>query len=81
MITTTEPRGTRITSKGQVTIPKHVRDRMGVKPGDEVIFVEDEGGFRIRRRIRREDIAKWRGFLKDLAGRDVDELISEMRDG
>ncbi|HYD88252.1 MAG TPA: AbrB/MazE/SpoVT family DNA-binding domain-containing protein [Vitreimonas sp.] len=27
-----------VTVKGQVTIPKPVRDRLGVKPGDEVKF-------------------------------------------
>ena len=27
-----------ITSKGQVTIPKEVRDRLGVKEGDRLIF-------------------------------------------
>ena len=29
---------TTLTTKGQVTIPKAVRDRLGVKPGDEVTF-------------------------------------------
>ncbi|MGF1626763.1 MAG: AbrB/MazE/SpoVT family DNA-binding domain-containing protein, partial [Alphaproteobacteria bacterium] len=27
-----------ITSKGQATIPKRVRDRLGLKPGDRVRF-------------------------------------------
>ena len=27
---------TTITVKGQVTLPKHVRDQVGLKPGDEV---------------------------------------------
>lgn len=27
-----------VTSKGQVTIPKPVRDALGIKDGDEVIF-------------------------------------------
>jgi len=27
-----------VTSKGQVTIPKPVRDRLGIKPGDAVEF-------------------------------------------
>ena len=35
---------TRLTSKGQVTIPKSIRDRLGVKPGDEVEFVANEAG-------------------------------------
>ncbi len=31
----------RMTSKGQVTVPKHIRDKLGVKPGDEIGFRED----------------------------------------
>ncbi|MBL1275633.1 MAG: AbrB/MazE/SpoVT family DNA-binding domain-containing protein [Ectothiorhodospiraceae bacterium] len=33
-----------ITSKGQITIPKSVRQRLGVNPGDRVEFVERENG-------------------------------------
>lgn len=28
----------RVTSKGQVTVPKAVRDALGIKEGDEVLF-------------------------------------------
>ena len=28
----------KITSKGQVTLPKAVRDALGIKPGDAVVF-------------------------------------------
>lgn len=28
----------KVTSKGQVTIPKHVRDALGIQEGDEVVF-------------------------------------------
>jgi AbrB family looped-hinge helix DNA binding protein len=28
----------KVTTKGQVTIPKAVRDRLGVRPGDQVKF-------------------------------------------
>ena len=37
----------RITSKGQVTIPKGIRDELGLLPGTEVDFVQDETGVRI----------------------------------
>ncbi len=33
-----------ITSKGQATIPKEVRDRLGLKPGDTVNFLIDSSG-------------------------------------
>jgi antitoxin PrlF len=31
----------RMTSKGQVTIPKHIREKLGVQPGDEIGFREE----------------------------------------
>jgi AbrB family looped-hinge helix DNA binding protein len=41
----------RITSKGQVTIPKAIRDGFGFLPGTEVEFVEDNGEIRIRKLV------------------------------
>lgn len=35
---------TTVTSKGQVTIPKRVRDHLGIKPGDRLEFHIDESG-------------------------------------
>jgi AbrB family looped-hinge helix DNA binding protein len=31
----------RVTSKGQVTIPKAVRDKLGITPGDDIGFREE----------------------------------------
>ena len=33
-----------ITSKGQVTVPKPIRDKLHLKPGDTIDFVLDEDG-------------------------------------
>ena len=33
-----------ITYKGQITLPKAVREQLGVQPGDRVSFREIEGG-------------------------------------
>lgn len=52
----------RITSKGQVTIPKALRDELGLLPGTEVEFVRDEEGVRVYRapggRSRGEELVK-----------------------
>ncbi len=39
----------RITSKGQVTIPQHLRQRLGLLPHAEVEFLVVDGGLRIVR--------------------------------
>ncbi len=33
----------RITTKGQVTIPQHIREKLGIPPATEVEFVEENG--------------------------------------
>jgi AbrB family looped-hinge helix DNA binding protein len=39
----------RVTSKGQVTIPKELRETFGMLPGTEVEFVKDGSTIRIRK--------------------------------
>lgn len=39
----------RVTTKGQVTIPQKVRERLGITPGSEVDFELDDGGARLVR--------------------------------
>ena len=33
----------RVTTKGQVTIPQNIREKLGITPTTEVDFVEEEG--------------------------------------
>ncbi len=33
----------RITSKGQVTIPQHIREQLGLHPNTEVVFSVEDG--------------------------------------
>ncbi|MHA6642951.1 AbrB/MazE/SpoVT family DNA-binding domain-containing protein [Mesorhizobium sp. A623] len=40
----------RVTTKGQVTIPKEIRDRLGIGPGSEVEFVERDAVILLERR-------------------------------
>lgn len=49
-----------MTSKGQLTIPKRVRERLGLHAGDRVEFVEREGGEVV--------LTKRTGTFEDLAG-------------
>jgi antitoxin PrlF len=35
--------GSKITTSGQTTIPKKIRERLNLEPGDRVLFVEKDG--------------------------------------
>ena len=37
-----------VTKKGQVTLPKRVRERLGIKAGDKLLFEVEDDGFRVR---------------------------------
>lgn len=46
-----------ITSKGQLTLPKAVRERHNLQPGDQVEFVEENGKTWVRaKRLRAVDL-------------------------
>jgi antitoxin PrlF len=52
-----------LTSKGQITVPKAVRDELHLRPGDTIDFVRDPAGaFYLR--PGHVDVADLRGFLK-----------------
>ena len=70
-----------ITSKGQVTIPKDVRSRLGVGTGDRVEFVEIQPGvFQIV--AATQDVRCLKGIVakskKPVTIEDMDRAISEM---
>ena len=37
----------RVTTKGQVTIPRNIRENLGITPETEIDFIEDNGRFYI----------------------------------
>ena len=40
---------TKITEKGQVTIPKLIREKLHLIPGDKIEWIMDNGGSRLRK--------------------------------
>lgn len=65
-----------VTSKGQVTIPKRIRDELGLSAGTDVEFVlEADGTLQIR--PKEPALERLRAVKTQLADRDVD--IERMR--
>lgn len=67
-----------ITSKGQVTIPVEVRQRLGIESGDRIEFVEIEGGYAIKPAI--DDVRSLKGLLrKPLKPVTIDDMNAAIR--
>jgi antitoxin PrlF len=74
----------RVGSKGQVVIPKAIRDLVGIEPGDEVVFEPDGTDVRVRRvrddpQARRQRIEALRGAWAGIPGLGTDDLLAERR--
>jgi len=69
----------KITSKGQVTIPKEIREKLGVHPGEDVGFEERDNVLVISKVVTRSPFDKWMGKLKHLEGQRSDDLVREAR--
>jgi antitoxin PrlF len=75
MATTTS----RISEKGQVTIPKALREALGIRAGDRLEFEVRGDVIRVRKQPNLDRLASLYGSVKLPA--PVDELIDEMRGG
>lgn len=63
-----------LTSKGQVTIPKDVRDRLGLESGDRVVFEFEGDAVRLRVE-RRKSLGELMGSLpatREYPGREAE---------
>ena len=73
---------TTVTSKGQVTIPKSVRDRLGIHPGSKIDFeVGEDGRAYLRRvgqrRVKPSRFERMRGTAT--SGLTTDEIMALTR--
>ena len=67
----------RLTEKGQVTIPKPLRDSLGLEPGQELEFEEREGALIVKSRTPVDPLRQLVGLISDRV--DVDAYIEETR--
>jgi len=69
----------KVTSKGQITLPKKVREKLGVHPGENVGFEEKNGLIYIQKTVTKSPFDKWVGRLRKLEGEQSDDLVKELR--
>lgn len=63
-----------MTSKGQLTVPKDVRERLGLKSGDRVVFEFEGDSVRLKAE-KRKSLEELRGRLpatREYPGREVE---------
>jgi antitoxin PrlF len=68
---------TKVSEKGQITVPKPLRDRLGIRPGDELDVVDDGGRLVLSKAMPDDPVAAVYGILgTDL---DTDQIMEELR--
>lgn len=69
--------------RGQVTIPKEIRDRFGLRPATRIEFHVVQGAIVLRKAPGRLDLRKWKGRCKDsladLGYSSVDRFVDDVR--
>lgn len=66
----------KITSKGQVTVPSKVREKLGIEPGDSISYEVHEDSVVIRR-IPKVD-AEWAKSIENTLSEWTDDLDDEL---
>jgi antitoxin PrlF len=72
----------KISSKGQITLPIEIRERLGVKAGGSVKFVVDESGYTVVLPVREEEnpFEKWIGAAPPMSDFGYEDSVAWVRD-
>ncbi len=69
-----------VSEKGQVTIPKVLRVRLGLEAGTVLDFVEEEGRLVARKQLVEDPLERWRGKGTLPTGANVDDYLTTIRE-
>jgi antitoxin PrlF len=70
----------KVTSKGQVTVPREIRRRLGVRAGDRLLFEEDERGVRVTAVRKESPFKKYAGIGNPGIGKGRKGIQKWLRD-
>lgn len=66
-----------VSEKGQITIPKPLRDRLGIRPGQVLDFAEERGRLVATKAVPENPVGAVYGILR--LNRRTDEVIRTLR--
>jgi AbrB family looped-hinge helix DNA binding protein len=66
-----------VSEKGQVTIPKQLRDRLGIRPGQALEFTEERGRLVATKAQAEDPVTSVYGILR--VDRSTDEIVADLR--
>ncbi|MDR1231874.1 MAG: AbrB/MazE/SpoVT family DNA-binding domain-containing protein [Spirochaetaceae bacterium] len=73
----------KVTSKGQITIPQDIRQKMDLKKGDKIIFFEENG----KQYLQKSNSAAFKVIQKEMEGeaekagfKNPDDVVNYIKD-
>ncbi len=66
-----------VSEKGQITVPKRLRERLGIRAGDRLELTEEEGRLVARKAVANDPVAAVYGILE--IEQTTDEIIRALR--
>ena len=73
-------RAAKITSKGQITVPREVRRALGVSVGDSLVFEESGGEIRVLPQRSESAFARYRGIGNPQLGPGKEAIVEFIRE-
>ena len=73
----------KITLRGQITIPVEIRKKLGVKDGDKVVFLEENGRIVMENSVKlalKEVQDAFRGEAKRLGLKDEQDVVAMIKE-
>ncbi|TDO94875.1 AbrB family looped-hinge helix DNA binding protein [Halanaerobium saccharolyticum] len=67
----------KISSKGQITIPKKLREKLNLNKGDQLIIKESKQGYYFEKKVDQNKIKNYVGILN--GNKSSDQLVEELR--